>query len=88
MFKFNPLEDTCKIGSAAQDAVNSAGQAVQHAVDQVTETGQKVIDDTCKTAQDTGEKAVQNVTGQITAWGKSFGESGEKKNEETKNVSS
>ncbi|XP_070802016.1 adipogenesis regulatory factor-like [Pituophis catenifer annectens] len=81
MFKFNLSEETSKIGNTAQDAVNSAGQTVQHVLDQATETGQKVIDDTCKTAQDTGEKAMQNVTGQITALGKSFGQSGEKKEE-------
>ncbi|XP_063162356.1 adipogenesis regulatory factor [Candoia aspera] len=80
MFKLDFTEEAAKIGNTAQDAVNSAGQAVQHVLDQVTEAGQKAIDTTCKTTQDTGEKAIQNVTSQITAWGKSFGESEEKKN--------
>ncbi|KAM6443709.1 adipogenesis regulatory factor [Liasis olivaceus] len=80
MFKLNFTEEATKIGNSAQDAVNSAGQAVQHVLDQVTEAGQKAIDDTCKTAHDAGEKAKQNVTSQMTAWSKSFGESEEKKN--------
>ncbi|XP_070610033.1 adipogenesis regulatory factor-like [Erythrolamprus reginae] len=85
MFKFSSSDETSKIGNTAQAAVNTAGQTVQHVLDQVTETGQKVIDDTCKTAQDTGEKAMQNVTGKITSC---FGKSGEKKEEEKKTVPS
>ncbi|XP_053161230.1 adipogenesis regulatory factor-like [Hemicordylus capensis] len=84
MFKLNLAEEAKKLtGTTAQDTVNSANQAVQQVVDQVTETGQKVLDDVCKTTQDAGEKAVQNVTSQVSAWGKSFGQSEEKKNAST-----
>ncbi|XP_066478505.1 adipogenesis regulatory factor-like [Tiliqua scincoides] len=81
MFKLNLAEEATKlVGSTAQDTVNAAGQAAQQVVDQVTEAGQKALDDVCKNAQDAGEKAVQSVTTQMTAWGKSFGQSEEKKN--------
>ncbi|XP_028585096.2 uncharacterized protein LOC114597129 [Podarcis muralis] len=84
MFKLN-LEEEGKglTGMASQVAVNSAGQAVEKALDQATEAGQKVVDDTCKAAQDTGEKAAQSLTSQVTAWGKSFGQSEEQKNVST-----
>lgn len=39
----------------------------------------KALDDACKSAQDAGEKAVQNVTKQVNTWGKNFGLSEEKK---------
>ncbi|XP_062987714.1 adipogenesis regulatory factor-like [Elgaria multicarinata webbii] len=84
MFKLNLAEEATKLaGSTAQDKVNSAGQAVQQVVEEVTEAGQKVVDDVCKTAQDTGEKATQGLTTQVNAWGKSFGQSEEKKNVST-----
>ncbi|XP_060130971.1 adipogenesis regulatory factor [Zootoca vivipara] len=84
MFKLNLEEEAKKLtGTTPQDAVNSAGQAVQKALDQVTEAGQKVVDDTCKAAQDTGEKAAQSLTSQVTAWGKAFGQSEEQKNVST-----
>ncbi|XP_048360846.1 adipogenesis regulatory factor-like [Sphaerodactylus townsendi] len=79
MFKLNLAEDTKVIGNKAQEAVNSAGEAIQQAIDQATEAGQKALDDACKSAQDAGDKAVQNVTSQVSAWGKSFGKSEEKK---------
>ncbi|XP_061491002.1 adipogenesis regulatory factor [Rhineura floridana] len=84
MFKVNLAEEAKKLtGTTAQDTVNAAGQAVQQVLDQVAEAGQKVVDDVCKTAQDAGEKATQNITGQVNAWGKSFGQSEEKKNVST-----
>ncbi|XP_054839279.1 adipogenesis regulatory factor [Eublepharis macularius] len=79
MFKLNLAEEATKLaGNKAQETVNSAGQTIQQAVDQAAEAGQKALGDACKCAQDAGEKAVQNVTNQVTTWGKSFGQSEEK----------
>ncbi|KAJ7324333.1 hypothetical protein JRQ81_017353 [Phrynocephalus forsythii] len=64
-------------------AVNATNEAVQQVVDEVTEAGQKVVDDVCQSAQDAGEKVTQDITSQVTSWGKCFGQSEEKKNVST-----
>ncbi|XP_042312040.1 adipogenesis regulatory factor [Sceloporus undulatus] len=81
MFKVDLAEQATKLaGNTVQDKVDSAGQGIQQVASQVTEAGQKVVDEVCRGAQDAGEKATQCVTNQINTFGKSFGQSEEKKN--------